>query len=212
MDTNNSNKAGQRGFLQRMMRSKYSLAMLAVSLALVLVAVVIVLLARSCDNNSVSLDTDDRIDITPSQIKSIEDIGQWELLSVSDEELVDTVRHGFFGDDELVRIYYGSVSLGIDLHDAKPGWISRQGDSIVVKLPPVKILDNNFIDEARTKSFVESGRWTAADREALYRRAEARMRERCLSESNLRSARENGSRQFYKLLRAMGFENVIIRY
>ena len=164
------------------------------------------------NTSSFDVTQDDRIDITPTQIRSIEAIGQWQFLTISDEEMVDTVRHGFFGDDQLVRIYYGTIRLGIDLQDTRPGWIRSDGDSIKVMLPPVKILDNDFIDEARTRSFSESGHWTEADREALYQRAETKMKARCLSEENLRSARENGSRQFYRLLRSMGYENIIIRY
>lgn len=61
--------------------------------------------------------------LSPTQVKSIEAIGQWEFLSISDEELIDTTRHGFFGDDQLVRIYYGTMRLGIDMRDAKEGWI-----------------------------------------------------------------------------------------
>ena len=36
--------------------------------------------------------TDQSIDITPSQIRSIEQIGKWSFLEVSDEEIVDTDR------------------------------------------------------------------------------------------------------------------------
>lgn len=32
---------------------------------------------------------------SPTQVESIENIGQWEFLSVSDEELIDTIRRGF---------------------------------------------------------------------------------------------------------------------
>ncbi len=57
--------------------------------------------------------------LSPTQIRTIENIGQWEFLSISDEELIDTTRHGFFGDDKLVRIYYGTLRLGIDMKEVK---------------------------------------------------------------------------------------------
>lgn len=150
--------------------------------------------------------------LSPTQIRKIEDIGEWEFLTVNDEELIDTVRHGFFGDSQLVRIYYGSAHLGINLKEAKNGWIRKKGDSIIVILPAIKLLDENFIDEARTRSFIESGTWTHADREALYQRAYSTMRKRCLSASNIKSARNNAARQMANLLRSMGFENVCIRF
>ena len=54
------------------------------------------------------------------------------ILAINDEELVDTVRKSIFVDRELVRIYYGTLRLGIDLHKAKPQWLHVENDSIVV--------------------------------------------------------------------------------
>ena len=65
---------------------------------------------RSCTRNDyVQLGADDTIDPTPTQIQSIKAIGEWEFLSVSLEELTDTIRKGFLSDDELSRIYYGTL-------------------------------------------------------------------------------------------------------
>lgn len=146
--------------------------------------------------------------LSPTQIKSIESIGQWEFLSVSDEELVDTTRHGFFGDDKLVRIYYGTLRLGIDMKDVKEGWMEADKDTIVCTLPPIKLLDNNFIDEAKTKSFFETGKWTGQDRQAMYERAYRAMKKRCLSSSNITTAENNAQSQFFKMLKTIGFSNV----
>ena len=62
--------------------------------ALMLVAIIIFLwwLLIAEKDNHVSVEVDDGINITPEQIQSIRDIGQWEFLSISNEELVDTVR------------------------------------------------------------------------------------------------------------------------
>lgn len=180
--------------------------------ALIAAAAVYFSLRHTEKNSSVSITTDSSIDITPEQIQSIRQIGEWEFLSVSDEEMVDTVRKGFFSDDHLVRIYYGTLRLGINLHETKPGWIKAQGDTVMVQLPPVKLLDEDFIDEARTRSFYESGRWTAADREAMYRRAYDNMRHHCITPQNMTSAADNADKQFRQLLRSMGFDKIIIRF
>ena len=74
------------------------------------------------------------IDVTPTQIQSMNAIGEWEFLSVSAEELVDTVRKGFFSNDELVRIYYGTLRLGVNMHQVEPGWITTSGDSITMNI------------------------------------------------------------------------------
>ena len=43
-----------------------------------------------------TLGSDTQINVTPTQIMSIKAIGEWEFLAVNAEELVDTVRKGFF--------------------------------------------------------------------------------------------------------------------
>ena len=63
-------------------------------------------------DNFLSIGNKNRIEVSEAQIISMKEIGEWEFLSINDEELIDTVRHGFFGDDELSRIYYGTLRLG----------------------------------------------------------------------------------------------------
>ena len=123
---------------------------------------------RNCTKNDyLEVGADDAIDPTPTQIQSIKAIGEWEFLSVSLEELTDTVRKGFFSDDELSRIYYGTLRLGINMHQVEPGWLEADGDSVSLTLPRVALLDRDFIDEDRTKPFFESGSWKPEDREVL---------------------------------------------
>ena len=165
-------------------------------------------------DNQVEVAKEEKTTLSPTQVESIEAIGQWEFLSISDEELIDTTRHGFFGDDQLARIYYGTLRLGIDMKDVKEGWIEKDldKDSIICTLPPIKLLDNNFIDEARTKSFFEVGKWSGADRQAMYDRAYAAMKRRCLSPANISTAKENAKTQFRGMLGAMGFKNVTVDF
>jgi len=158
------------------------------------------------------LEESNRIDLTPEQIKSIRDIGQWEFLAVTDEELVDTTRRGFFSDDHLARIYYGTLRLGVDLSQTDENWISTDVDTVRIVLPPITLLDEHFIDEARTRAFHESGRWSAEDREAMYRRAQQLMKAHALTPQNLRSAQDNADAQVCKLLHAMGFAHVSVEF
>ena len=163
-------------------------------------------------DNEVSVVQEDKTTLSPTQVESIENIGQWEFLSVSDEELIDTIRRGFWGDDQLVRIYYGTLRLGIDMEDVKEGWLKASQDSIVCTLPPIKLLDHNFIDEAKTKSFFEEGKWTGSDRQAMYERAYQAMKKRCLNRTNIYTAQANAKTQFREMLKAMGFKNVKIEF
>lgn len=180
-----------------------------------IVAVVIIILAIfiwwMSSGTELHTSKEGHMEITPVQVEKIKSIGQWEFLSVSDEEIVDTVRHGFFGDDELSRIYYGTLRLGIDLNDAEKDWITMDKDTVAIKLPPVKLLDDNFIDEARTRAFIEDGKWSEADRAALTQKAIRQMRRRCLTKSNFKSAEDNARTQMRKLIQAMGFEYVKFR-
>lgn len=188
---------------------------LKIGAAIVACIVVVICSLWTCkavEETEVGIDVDNRINITPEQIESIKAIGEWEFLSIANEELVDTVRKGFFSDDHLVRIYYGTVRLGINMHQVEPGWIKTSGDSISVTLPPIVLLSRDFIDEARTKSFHESGRWKPADREALYQKAYRQMLKHCMTKENITLARQNGEAQFQRMMKVMGFEHVTIRW
>ena len=79
---------------------KYSLYVAVAVLALILG----IWLIFSVKKTEVSVDVDQKINITPEQIESIKAIGEWEFLSIADEVMVDTLRKGIFSDDHLVRI------------------------------------------------------------------------------------------------------------
>ena len=148
---------------------------------------------------------------TPAQLRSIERIGKWEFLSIEDEEIVDTVRHRLLlPDQHLVRIYRGTLSLGIDLSQAQQEWVRMQSDTVVVTLPQVTLLNPQFIDEASTRTFHETGTWDAQAREQMYQKARRVMIDRCLSEENLRMAQETGKAHMKAVFRNLGFENVVV--
>lgn len=192
------------------MKIKYKIAALLVAAALIVCCVT--WLFRQVSQTEVTVDVDQNINITPEQITSIKEIGEWEFLAIANEELVDTTRKGLLSDDHLVRIYYGTVRLGINMHQVEPGWITADGDSVSVTLPRVELLDRDFMDEARTKSFYETGKWSQQDRAALYRKAYRQMLQHCLTKENMETARQNGEAQFRRMLRSMGFEHVSISW
>lgn len=188
-----------------------------IKIALILALTVFVIafavwLAGSIKQSEVTIAVDDRINITPEQITSIKAIGEWEFLAIADEELVDTVRKGILSDDHLARIYYGTVRLGINMHQVEPGWITAIGDSLRIVLPKIGLLDRDFIDEARTKSFYESGKWSHQDREILYRKAYRQMLSHCLTPENLRAAQQNGEEQFRRMMKAMGYDKLSVSF
>ena len=192
------------------MKIKHRIIVLLLAGALVVAGVA--WLVRAVSHSEVGLAVDLRINITPEQMTSIKAIGEWEFLSVSNEELVDTIREGMLSDDHLIRIYYGTARLGINMHHVEPGWLTTRGDTLVATLPAIELLDRDFIDEARTKSFFESGSWSHADREALYRKAYRQMLRHTMTHDNLQAARDNGEEQFRRMLKVMGFPLVSVHF
>lgn len=163
-------------------------------------------------SNYVEIGSNEQIDTTPTQIQSIRDIGEWEFLSVSAEEMVDTVRKGFFSDDELVRIYYGTLRLGINMQNLSEDAIRVQSDTLQATLPKVTLLDNDFIDEAKTKSFYESGKWTPQAHQALYQKAHRQMLHHCLTKENLTTAQSNAESQLRNLFTQLGYKTITLHF
>lgn len=163
-------------------------------------------------SNYIEIGSNDKIEPTPTQIQSIRDIGEWEFLSISAEEMVDTVRKGFFSDDELVRIYYGTLRLGINMQNLSEDAIRVQSDTLQVTLPKVTLLDKDFIDEAKTKSFYESGKWTPQAHQTLYQKAHRQMLTHCLTKENLTTAQSNAESQLRNLFTQLGYITITLHF
>ncbi len=148
---------------------------------------------------------------SPTSINSIKDIGEWEFLTINNEELVDTVRRGLIGSSELIRIYYGTLRLGINLNDTISGWLNAHGDTIDVVMPRIKLLDTDFIDEARTEAFYETGKWSPEEMNSLYKVAKKKMIDRCMTKENIEIAQENAKSQMYNLLNGLGYNTINIQ-
>ncbi|MBO4314433.1 MAG: DUF4230 domain-containing protein [Prevotella sp.] len=204
--------AKRNNWLLRLLGQQSNSLLTTITTVIVLLTVLFAFIAWFIHGLSVKVENNNHVTISETQIQSLRDIGEWEFLAINDEELVDSVRHGMFSDDELTRIYYGTLRLGIDMGETEDGWISVEGDTITAILPPVKLLDDNFIDEARTKAFYGRGTWNQQARAKLYEKARRQMLSRCLTPSNMESARQNASSQFYSLLQSMGFKHIKIRF
>lgn len=190
------------------------LRLILTAATLIALVAMVVTLATTGTRNEVTIGPDNPgISIAETQLKSVRDIGEWEFLTVSDEELVDTTDSQFLGrDKELTRIYYGTLRLGIDLSKLRAQDVRLVEDTVVVKLPPVGLLDDNFIDETRTKTFFSKGSWEPSDREALYARARKQMLARCLTEENIHIAQANAIDEVTNLFQSMGFMYVKIHF
>ncbi len=187
----------------------------AIAILAVIAAIVIgLLLWKGLQQAIPSITISERreIGLLPTQIQSIRDIGQWEFLSIDDEELVDTMRSGFLFDDHLVCIYRGTLRLGIDMQEIREENISVSDDSLSISLPQVSLLDDRFIDEARTEIFFESGQWSAYAHDELYHRAKEQMKARALTAENRNRTQQLAEQQIRQLFQAMGYKHVAVTF
>ena len=196
---NESIKGRHNNILTRYLRFKTMSVLI-----LIIIAVVSLLLLFKCTDNRFEIFSDNKINLTPLQITSIKETGEWEFLSIEDEEIVYTIINGWFGDYSFISIYYGTMRLGFNMNDVEEGWISTNNDTIKVILPKIRLLDENFIDEARTKSFYQSGRWSDEDRALMLASAKTKMKSRGLSVENIKTAEDNAKIQIKKMI-----ENII---
>ena len=185
---------------------------------LILLAIVIVALClRQCrdewrSGEGLHVSSNKQIDVSPEEIRKIKDIGQWEFLAIRTEELAELDEKALLGDKQLAQIYTGTVRLGIDMKKAPDDWFTAKGDTAVLYLPTVGLLDKNFIDEEQTKAFYEKGTWRAEDKNKLYALAYRKMMARCLTVDNLRATRQQATVQFSQIFFAFGYKYVIINY
>lgn len=150
------------------------------------------------------------IDNTPQVVQKIKQIGEWEFLSVTSEELVDTTASNkvigikIGKDKQLVRVYTGTLRFGIDTKEMAEQAFEVVDDTLVVTLPEIKLLDEDFIDEAKTVAFYENGNWSDHDRQQLYEKAVRQMKENNITPANLSKARSNAIEQMNVMLKALG--------
>lgn len=151
--------------------------------------------------------------MTAEQAEAIRHIGKWEFLALAMEEMVDTVRPRFlFTDHRLVRLYQGTISLGVDMSRLRDHWITLHGDTAWVVLPRIESLNSDFIDPSQAKTFVETGSWDKQAYEALYQRAKAQMLIHMREGDAKRQAQENGRMQVTALLHTLGYKFVEVDY
>lgn len=150
---------------------------------------------------------------TPEEVRALRNIKQWEFVSVETEELIEHHEAHTLGDKHLVKVYRGTLRIGIDMQQATDEWFSvDSARNVTLRLPDVGLLDNNFIDEARTTTFHEDGTFSAQVKQALYDQAAEAMKKRTLTDENLAIAREKAEEQFTRIFTALGYNKVSISF
>ena len=187
--------------------------LLSVATLVTLVSMFVFAVFEGTKNEITVKPSDEEVEADTINLATVRDIGQWEFLTINDEELVDTTASRLLGKDkQLTRIYYGTLHFGLDLSKMSNDAVRMVGDTVDVTLPSIILLDENFIDEARTKSFYEEGTWDQATRERLYQKAKKQMLKRCMTEDNINIAQANAAYEIGQLFRSLGYENVDVHF
>lgn len=153
------------------------------------------------------------IEETPEEVLALRDIKQWEFLAVETEELIEHHEAHTLGDKHLVNIYRGTLRIGIDMQKARDDWFSvDSAKNVTLHLPDVGVLDENFIDEARTTTFHEDGSFSSQVKQNLYSQAAEAMKKRTLTDTNLKAAREAAKEQFSRIFVALGYQKVNVTF
>lgn len=124
------------------------------------------------------------------------------------------VTRGLFSDTEekLYVIYPATLNFGFDLAKCDTSSVTTMGDTLVVTLPPVEILNTGekSVDEASKHTAIESGQWSPADMAKLRDRAEALMLRTCEYDSCYHKAERVAADMVALMAKKMGFQHVIV--
>lgn len=137
---------------------------------------------------------------------------QLRTLSLQKELLVSQYRANpwYQTDEEIHVVYPGRIDIGFDLSKCQDDWLQLRGDSTLVHMPAVEILNKNSNYTGLADVKIEVGKWTAADMEALHRRANAQMLRSCEAEDCYRRAEELGAKALSDLLTTFGYKNITV--
>ena len=97
---------GKNNILMRWLRLKRRIMTFLLILISVVVIVAVAYIIFSVKDSNIEVTDSTTVEITPSQIESIRAIGEWEFLTVNDEELVDTIDKGL---DALFHLIIAEV-------------------------------------------------------------------------------------------------------
>jgi len=160
---------------------------------------------------------DERVEVGHIQISDISKTEKLKVLTMYKEVIVSQYKqeHGrFFGtnDYQIHSIYPGRVDLGFDLSKCDENWISMSGDTAIVSLPAVEILNKDkwLIDETKKQTPIEDGKWYAADYDKMAHRANALIIRNCELDNCYTLAEQQGFKVISNLLKTLGYENIKI--
>ncbi len=153
-----------------------------------------------------------KIEDTPVIIQQIKNIAQMFTQTFYDEYVYDTgvIRTPLFNQNKrLIFIAKGEVISGFDLSELSEKSIIRRDKSIVVKLPPARILDV-VINPSGFETFIEQGEITFEESKKFHEDARRIFDRNARDKGILKNSAEQGRQMLEKFFRLLGFESVDI--
>jgi hypothetical protein len=153
-----------------------------------------------------------QIEETPVIIQQVKNIAQMFTQTFYDEYVYDTgiIRTPpLNANKRLIFIAKGEVISGFDLSQLNENAIVRRDKSIVVKLPPARILEV-IINPSGFETFIERGDITFEETKKYHEDARRIFERNARDKGILNNSAEQGRQMLEKFLRLLGFESVDI--
>jgi hypothetical protein len=153
-----------------------------------------------------------KIEETPVIIQQVKNIAQLFTQTFYDEYVYDTgvIRTPpFNANKRLIFIAKGEVIAGFDLSELNEKSILRHDKSIVVKLPPARVLDV-VINPSGFETFIEEGDISFEESKKFHEDARRIFERNARQKGILKNSAEQGRQMLEKFFRLLGFESVDI--
>ncbi len=153
-----------------------------------------------------------RIEQTPVIVQQVKNIAQLFTQTFYDEVVYDTglMRTPPFNQDKrLIFIAKGEVVAGFDLSQLNESAIIRRDKSIVVKLPPARVLEV-VLNPSGFETFLEKGEITFEESKKYREDARRIFEFNALRKGILKNSAAQGRETLEKFFRLLGFESVDI--
>ncbi len=148
---------------------------------------------------------------TASIVRQIQTLSQLVTVKYVIEKVVILEDVKWFGENRVLLLAHGVVKAGIDLGELKPGDLEVSGKTIIVRLPPARVVDA-YLDDKRTEVIERStGMLRSFDKDLeqnARRQAVDDIHRAARAEGILKDAEERARLQLGNLLRQLGFEEV----
>jgi hypothetical protein len=151
-------------------------------------------------------------------VTQLQELSRFETAAFTIEKVIDAgtssggVRELLFGD-RLLLIAHGQVIAGFDLSQMTEDDIEVEGKRVFLRLPAPQILLNS-LDSQKTRVYDrQQGLLSRGERDletAARAEAEQQIRQAACEGNILDEASKNAKRQLEGLMKALGFEEVVI--